>query len=343
MTVAFEDYYQILGVPRAASQDDIRRAYRKLALKYHPDVAKDKASADRKFKEINEANEVLSDSEKRRKYDALGANWKQGQEFTEPGKETRPPVARQPDGVEFHFGGTTGFSDFFETLFEMRGGVGSARRGGGGEAFSLPGRDVEADLFVTLEEALRGSTRAISLQRTEACEHCSGTGRLGAQPCPTCKGAGEIRRAQTYNLKVPPGVREGQLLRLGGQGERGLGEGLSGDLFLRVRFAPHAEFRVDRSDLYSELDLPVWDAVLGATVSAPVLGGRVSLKIPPGTRGGQRFRLKGMGMTVRAGDRGDLFVAVNLQVPEHTDERERALWEQLRGSPTPSTGAPSHE
>lgn len=341
MAVAFEDYYEILGVPRSASQDEIRRAYRKLALKHHPDVAKDKQGAERRFKEINEANEVLSDPEKRKKYDALGARWKQGEEFTEPPDWAPPPGGRSPDGGEFHFGGTTGFSDFFESLFQGRGGVGSARRGAAGdEAFTQRGRDVEADLFVTLEEALRGGTRAISLRRAIPCPECGGTGRKADQVCPACHGAGQVTKAETYNVKIPSGVREGQLLRLGGQGERGRWNGGSGDLFLNVRFAAHPEYRVDGSDLYDELEVAPWDAVLGASVSVPLLDGRARLKIPPGTRGGQQFRMKGMGLPALNGERGDLFVVVRLQVPEAAGERERALWEQLRDSTNPNPRSP---
>ena len=337
MAVEFKDYYEILGVPRTATQDEIHRAFRKLALKYHPDVAKDKTNAEERFKELNEANEVLSDPEKRKKYDALGANWKQGQDFKPPPDWGEKFGGRQPwaegdeGGFEFQFGGT-GFSDFFENLFGMRGGgVDSSRRGGfDGEEFSQRGRDVEADIMVTMEEALRGSTRAVSLRRSVPCDKCGGTGRVDKQVCPQCGGRRQISRAETYQVKIPAGVYEGQLLRLGGQGERGIGEGQSGDLYLRVRFAQHPDYRVETGDLYYDLEIAPWDAVLGTTVSVPLLDGRANLKIPAGSRNGQRFRLRGKGLPQRGGGRGDLFAVLSLQPPKHVGERERALWEQLR-------------
>jgi len=346
MAVEFKDYYAVLGVPRTASQDEIRRAFRKLALKYHPDVAKDKTNAEERFKEINEANEVLSDPEKRKKYDALGANWEQGQEFRPPaGWEEQ--FGRQAGGegggageYEFHFGGT-GFSDFFENLFGGMGGVGvgSARRGGfEGEDFAQRGRDVEADLLVTMEEALRGSTRAVSLQRLAPCDQCGGKGRINKKPCPQCKGRGEVVRTETYQVKIPAGVYEGQMLRLGGQGERGVGEAGSGDLFLRVRYAKHPVYRLENDGLYYDLEIAPWDAVLGTSVSIPLLDGKANLKVPAGTRNGARLRLRGKGVPQRGSGRGDLFVVVHLQIPEHIGAKQRALWEQLRRESTNGSG-----
>lgn len=336
MAVEFKDYYEILGVPRTASQEDIRRAFRKLALKYHPDVAKDKSTAEERFKEINEANEVLSDPAKRKKYDALGANWKQGEEFRPPPDwqeqfGTRARGATDDGSFEFHFDGT-GFSDFFESIFGMHGGgVGSSPRGGfDREAFSQRGRDVEADIMVTMEEALRGSTRAISLQRLVPCDNCGGTGQINNRTCPECHGRRQVARTETYQVRIPAGVYEGQLLRLGGRGEQGVREGRSGDLFLRVRFAKHPRYRAENHDLDYDLTIAPWDAVLGTTVSVPLLDGQANLKIPAGARNGQRFRLRGKGLPQRGGGRGDLFVVLHLQVPEHVGERERALWEQLR-------------
>ncbi|HVM60820.1 MAG TPA: J domain-containing protein [Verrucomicrobiae bacterium] len=334
MPVEFKDYYEILGVPRAASQDEIRRAFRKLAHKYHPDVAKDKTVAEERFKEINEANEVLSDPEKRKKYDALGANWKQGEEFRPP-----PDWAEQfgqqawtegaPGEFEFHFGGT-GFSDFFENLFGMGGGVGSSRRGADeGGRFAQRGRDVEADIMVTMGEALRGSTRTVSLQRLVPCEKCGGKGRVNKRVCPECRGRRQVPRTETYQVKIPPGVYEGQLLRLGGQGEHGA-DGQSGDLYLRIRFTDHPDYRREEDGLYHDLDIAPWDAVLGATVSVPLLDGQANLKIPAGTRNGQRFRLRGRGLPQPGGGRGDMYVVMHIQSPDHVNERERGLWEQLR-------------
>src|SRR5689334_8268995 len=246
MAVQYKDYYEVLGVPRTASETDIKKAFRKLARQYHPDVAKNKKEAEEKFKEINEAYEVLSDTEKRRKYDQLGANWKQGAEF-------RPPPGWQEfsggrgggggrsgnGGFEFEFGGT-GFSDFFEQLFGQRGqrGQGGRGRGAGGgfrpapEEMAEAGRDIEGDIIVTLEEALRGSVRAVTLRRAAPCDQCGGTGQAGRRPCPACHGEGLVSRTETHQVKIPAGVTDGARLRVGGKGEAGSGGGPAGDLFL---------------------------------------------------------------------------------------------------------------
>src|SRR5687767_484361 len=243
MPVEFKDYYQSLGVSREASQDDIRKAFRKLAREYHPDVAKDKKIAEEKFKEINEAYEVLSDPDKRKKYDQLGANWKQGAEFRAPPGWQNMRGGREGD-FETHFGGT-GFSDFFEALF---GGAGR-RSGFSGftedEQFAGRGRDVEGDIMVTLEEALRGSVRQINVQRPVACEQCGGSGIRNQHVCNVCGGAARVTKADTYQVRIPAGVTEGQRLRVAGRGEAGMGGGASGDLFLRVRLAKHPDFAVE--------------------------------------------------------------------------------------------------
>jgi len=308
MPVQFRDYYQTLGVAKTAGEDDIKSAFRKLARKYHPDVAKDKKTAEEKFKEINEAYEVLGDPEKRRKYDQLGADWDR------PGAP--PPQWRQGGNVhhaadgqdyEFNFGGT-GFSDFFEAFF---GRSGAEMPGGGGgqrPSFSQRGNDIEGDLMVTLEEALRGSTRPVSLRRTNP-----------------QTGASDL---QTFQVRIPPGIREGQRIRLAGQGDAGHGRGAAGDLFLRVRFAKHPEFRVSGDDLTRDLDLAPWEAVLGATVTLPTLDGEVSVKVPPGSQVGQHLRLRGQGLAKKAG-RGDLYAVLVVQTPKAATEAERKLWQEL--------------
>jgi curved DNA-binding protein len=310
MAVQFRDYYETLGVSKTASEDEIKSAFRKLARKYHPDVAKDKKAAEEKFKQINEAYEVLSDPEKRRKYDQLGENWNQ------PGGFQRPPQwgGGQPGGfrwgsgenggVEFEFGGT-GFSDFFEAFFG--GGRGRSAFGGFGQRGTMAerGSDVEADIMVTLEEALHGSTRQVSLRRAGS------------------------KKTETYQVKIPRGVREGQRIRLAGQGEAGEGGGKSGDLFLRVRLARHPDFSVEGSDLVHEVKIAPWQAVLGDQIIVPTLEGNARLKLPPGTQGGQRFRLRERGLPGVSGQRGDLYVVVQISVPKKLSEREREIWEQL--------------
>ncbi|HXT39082.1 MAG TPA: J domain-containing protein [Candidatus Angelobacter sp.] len=334
MAVEFRDYYRILGVERTASDEDIRKAFRKLARQYHPDVAKDKKTAEEKFKEINEAYEVLSDPGKRKKYDELGANWKQGAEFRPPPgwqqRTWRSGTGQEQAGdFEFHFGGT-GFSDFFEQFF---GSTGGGRRGAGfGGAFqesSQRGQDIEADIMVTLEEALSGSVRPVSLRRDAACDRCGGNGEIKGRTCPQCHGSGRMGKVENYQVKIPAGVREGQRLRLAGRGEPGFGRGAAGDLLLRVRFAKHPDFRVDGDDLLCDLDLAPWEAVLGAQVSVTTLNGRVSIRIPAGAQRGQKLRIRGQGLQRREGGRGDLFVVLDIQVPDRVGAGERALWEQL--------------
>jgi curved DNA-binding protein len=311
MTVEFKDYYDVLGVPRTATDAEIKKAFRTLAHKYHPDVAKDKRTAEEKFKEINEANEVLSDPEKRRKYDELGANW------NHPERQTAPPTGGfggSPEGgSEFHFDGT-GFSDFFEQFFGSRGRPfgGFDRAGGNGgqdETFAQRGQDIEGDILVTLDEILRGSSRTIRLQRTDPLTGQSTT--------------------QTLRVKIPPGVREGQLIRVAGKGQEGIGGGESGNLYLRVKFAQHPDFRVRGANLYYDLDLAPWEAVLGATVRIPTLDGTVSLKIPPSTVSERQFRLRGKGLPTGDGTRGDLYAVVSIEVPSHLTSEQKALWEQL--------------
>ena len=318
MAVEFKDYYKILGIARDASDGDIKKAFRKLARLYHPDVAKDKKGAEAKFKEINEAHEVLSDPGKRRKYDDLGANWDQAG----PG---RPPPQtagwRRAGGEdqEFHFGGT-GFSDFFERFFSRGGGAPDmeevlrrgrrGRRPTGEPEYAERGSDIEGDILVTLHEALHGSMRSISLQRTDA-------------------GTGETQ-TETFKVRIPPGAQEGRRIRVPGKGGPGAGGGPEGDLYLRVRLAAHPDFEVRGADLYHDVDVAPWEAVLGARVDVPTLSGTIKLTIPPGTNSGRQLRVRGQGLPRSpGGERGDFYVAVNIQVPEAITDEEREAWEKL--------------
>ncbi len=306
MPVQFKDYYETLGVPRSATADEIKKAFRKLARLYHPDVAKNKATAEEKFKAINEAYEVLQDPEKRKRYDELGPNWQDG-----PGHAPPPPGRRRrtgsPDPESFEFGGT-GFSDFFETFFgSQRGGGGSPF--GGGESAAPEDSDVEADILVTLEEAVRGSTRQITVRR------------------PGVRGTPD--RVDSYHVKIPAGVREGQRIRLAGQGEPRRGSRPAGDLYLRVRLARHPDFQVQDADLHRELELAPWEAVLGVEVKISTLDGATTLKVPPGSSQGRQLRLRGMGLPRAEGGRGDLYATVQIQMPPAVSPKERELWEQL--------------
>ena len=305
MAVKFKDYYETLGVARTATPEEIKAGFRKLARLYHPDVAKNQATAEQKFKEINEANEVLSDPAKRRRYDELGADWE-----NPAGPSARPDPRRGRAGTgeedSFEFGGT-GFSDFFESFF-----------GGGREGFGTAprpraptgrGEDIEADLLVTLEEALRGSLRKVTLRRPG--------------------NNGEAARTNTYQVRIKPGVHEGQRIRLAGQGHPGHGGGAPGDLYLRARLASHPDFSVRGTDLHFDLELAPWEAVLGVQAIIPTLDGATTLRVPPGTAAGSRLRLRGLGLPGDDGGRGDLYASVRVQIPPTVTTEEQALWEQL--------------
>lgn len=314
MPVEFKDYYAILGVPRKASEEDVKKAFRRLAREYHPDVARDKPRAEERFKEINEAYEVLGNAENRRKYDQLGANWKEGAAFRGSSGAAgrggfRPGRGRGPDeDIEFEFGGT-GFSSFFEALFGGRRGGGSATgaedpmEGSGGR-----GGDVESDILVALDEVLHGSVRTITQERVN--------GRTG-----------HVDRTG-LQVRIPPGVREGQWIRVARRGEPGPG-GVPGDLYLRVRLAKHPDYRVRDQDLWGEVALAPWEAVLGATVTIRSLDGPLSLKVPAGSRNGQQLRVRGRGLPNAEGTRGDLYVVVTVEVPSTVGEEERVAWERL--------------
>jgi curved DNA-binding protein len=296
MPVGYHDYYDALGVPRDASADDIRRAYRKLAREYHPDVNKDAGAEDR-FKEVAEAYEVLRDPEKRERYDRLGRNWRAGEDVS----GTQDFRDAGYGDVQFDFGDGGDFSDFFENLFGARRGARGARRGAdpfGGMA--MRGADHEGVLDLTLEEAAAGGHRHLTL----------GDGR-------------------DYDVEIPAGVRDGQRIRLAGQGGPGVDGGPSGDLFLRVRIAPHPRFRVDGRDLHVDLPVSPSEAALGAVVPVPTLTGTARVRVPAGSSTGRRLRLRDEGMPASGGAHGDLYARVQIMVPKTLDDRERELYEQL--------------
>jgi curved DNA-binding protein len=318
MAVKFQDYYETLGVERAASQDQIQAAYRKLARKCHPDVNKS-PDAEEKFKRLNEAYEVLRDPEKRRRYDSLGENWQAGQDFTPPpGWEFftgRPGRGGQGFGFDI-FGGNgfeespfSGFSDFFDMLFG--GGLGGRPRrgsaGGRSTSWTSPGQDQEAEISISLEEAHRGVRKTLTLESS----------------------GGRRRDSRTLEVNIPAGTPDGHRLRLRGQGGGGTGGGPAGDLYLRVRIAPHPLFRLNGTDLEVEVPVAPWEAALGARIEVPLIDGRASLKLQPGVQSGQRLRLRGKGLARRNGTQGDLYAILKIVVPSSLSERERELFEEL--------------
>ncbi len=308
MATDFKDYYKTLGIARDATQAEVKKAFRKLARIHHPDVAKEKSTAEEKFKGINEAYEVLGDAEKRKKYDALGADWDRQGGAPPGGGYSGGPM---PGGAEFQFDGT-GFSDFFEQYFSGGGARRAAGYGGGfpGRDGTARGQDIEGDLMVTLEESFSGSMRTISLRKADP-----RTGRTVTD---------EVQ------VRIPAGIGEGQRLRVPGHGAVGSGGGEDGDLFLRVRIAAHPDFRVKGHDLYRDLELAPWEAVLGATISIDIPGGRqVQVKVPPGTGTDDQLRLKGYGLPKKNAP-GDLYVVISIAMPAKVSTGEKALWEKLR-------------
>lgn len=298
----FKDYYTVMGVKRDATQDEIKRAYRKLARRYHPDVSKE-ADAEQKFKDLGEAYEVLKDPEKRAAYDQLGANWQAGQEF-------RPP----PDwnaGFEFSGGGFTdrdasAYSDFFESLF----GRGFGRAGSRQTHFHSRGDDHHARVLIDVEDAFNGTTRTITLH------------------VPEVDARGRVRtRERRLNIKIPLGTREGQQIRLAGQGAPGIGGAGAGDLYLEVAFKPHPLYRVVGKDLYLDLPIAPWEAALGATVKVPTPRSIVDLKIPPGSVSGRKLRLKGRGIPARSP--GDFYVVLQVVVPPADNAQAKALYREM--------------
>jgi len=318
MSVEFKDYYRVLGVTPKATDAEIKKAFRALARKYHPDVAKDQKNAEEKFKEINEANEVLGNPESRRKFDQLGSGWKPGQE-PPPGRSGRGSAddGRQGGG-DFQFGGT-GFSDFFEQFFGGRAGG----QAGGGSPYGAHefddgdgrarrarrGHDIRGDILITLDEVLKGAMRAISVRRTDA--------RTGEEAM------------STYQVRIPKGVQAGQSIRVSGKGGDGLDGGGAGDIYLRVRYAQHPDWEVRGSDLLGVLPLAPWEATLGATVSVATLEGTVAVKVPVGFQQGQKLRVRGKGLPVDATKFGDLYLEASIQVPPQIGKEEARLWKEL--------------
>ena len=328
MAVKYRDYYQTLGVKRDSSQKEIRKTYRSLARKYHPDVNPGDKAAEEKFKDIQEAYAVLSDPEKRKKYDQLGASWQQGADFTPPSgwSGTRVEFGDMRD-ISDIFGGVGDFSDFFESIFGgARGPQGRRQRRG----FAAKGSDIEAEIELTLEEVHRGTQPTLTLQVEKACPVCRGTGLSGRAPCARCHGRGRLVEPKTMTVKIAPGARENSIVRLAGKGAAGTGGAPSGDLFLRIRVKPDPRFEmVGTDDIQVEVPVSPWEAALGTKVPVPSLEGSVEVTIPPGTQGGSRLRLRGQGLRKRDGTRGDQYVKVRIMLPTSLSREEERLLKEL--------------
>jgi curved DNA-binding protein len=318
----YKDYYATLGVSKSASSEELKKAYRKLAREHHPDLhpEKNKASASEKFKAINEAYEVLSDPAKRAKYDQLGPGWDQ--------EQPAGPPPRRPGGPGF--GGRardfSGFSDFFEGLYGE-----DASRGFGGGASRGPrrGQDVEAEMSISLEDAVSGGEKRLTLMVPAICPVCGGSGRMGRGFCANCGGVGETQVEKTITARLPQAVRDGMKLRLRGQGGSSQG-GEPGDLYLRIRLLPHPSFKVLGSDLETTVTVMPWIAALGGEASVATLDGPIRIKIPAGTRAGRAFRVAGKGLGKEGGGRGDLHAAVRIDIPEKLGPKLEKLFAEMR-------------
>ena len=319
-----KNLYDVLGVSRGASQKDIRAAYRKLARKHHPDVNPNDRTAEARFKEINQAHEVLSDPDKRKKYDKYGDRWEHADQIEEAQRrQSAGSWARHgPANGSYSFETSGDFGSIFDNIFRRERGAGRASR---------RGQDVETPVEVTLEEAFRGTTRTVSLQSAEACPTCGGTGDVAGAICHTCEGAGQVLKPRRLEVKVPAGVRTGSRVRVAAEGRPGFGGGVSGDLYLVVSVLPHSRFERKGDDLYSDVDVPLVDAVLGGEVEVQTMDGRIALRIPELTQNGRQIRVAGKGMpALGGGTKGDLFVRVRVHLPEHLTAEERRLFEELR-------------
>ena len=321
MATAQRGYYDILGIPRNASADDIKKAFRRRAREIHPDLhtGAKKTEMEKKFKELNEAHEVLSDPDKRKKYDQYGQNWEQAEAYEK---------ARQQAGSQTGHGGTSGgfsgdFGDIFDTFFGGRG------RGGGAAGFAIDGEDLETDVELTIGDVLHGVSRRIDLTQRVPCKACGGSAIVKGRPCVVCGGSGTQTEKRTIEVRIPAGVQNDTRVRIAGKGQPGINGGKPGDLYLRVHIKPNSIFRQKGFDIQVTLPVWPWEAALGAEVMAPTLTEPVKVKIPPGSQADSKLRLKGKGLPTATGDQGDLFLKLKILMPTTLSDEERTLYEQL--------------
>ncbi len=330
MAAKTRDYYEVLGISRMASENEIKKAYRKLARTSHPDLNPGDKAAEERFKELQEANEVLSNPENRKKYDKYADKWRYAEQFeaaeaanaaerqTQPGRENSRADGARTGGFDFNdyeFGG-------FEELFN---------RGGRTRRQPTRGRDVEATLELVLEDAHRGGRTTLQIKATDICQTCGGTGVVeGNRICPTCCGARQVLNTKPIEANIPAGVRDGATLRLAGQGGTGAAGTPAGDLYLHIRFRLHPVFTVRGDDVETEITIAPWEAVLGAAVQVPTIENSVEMKIPAGAQSGGRLRLRNQGLNKRGGGRGDEYIRLKIVVPKDVGDEEKRLYEELR-------------
>ena len=333
-----KSFYDVLGVAKGASEKEIRSAYRKLARKHHPDVNPGDKGAETKFKEINTAYEVLSDADKRKKYDKYGDRWEHADQIEE---------MQNARGRRSYRGGGNGMRYEVHDLNDLEGlgdlgsvfgsmfGRGGGASGFGGRPVSRRGQDVQQPVDVTLEEAYHGTTRTLELLTQEACSTCAGTGQVAGATCHVCGGYGEVQRPRRLEVKIPAGVATGSKVKIANEGQSGMNGGKKGDLLLVVNVLPHAKFERKSDDLYEDVEVPVTTAVLGGEVEVPTVTAKVMLKIPPLTQNGKLFKLGGLGMprlgtpAMKGGGKGDLYARVRVRLPEQLDEKQKQLFEEL--------------
>ncbi len=342
------DLYETLGLKRAASEREIKQAYRRLARKHHPDVNPGDKGAEARFKEINNAYEVLSDAGKRAKYDRYGERWEQAEAFEKARSAQGGFGGQSGDFQSFSFdlgdllrrGGGGGSGGGFENVFDMFRGS----RGGGHPSGPARGQNVEYTTEITLEEAYAGTTRTVQLQSREPCVTCSGSGQIAGAVCHLCQGQGTLTRDKRLEVKIPPGAKDGTRVRLAREGAAGAGAGARGDLYVAVKVRPHPRFERRGDDLVTEVPVPLDDAVLGGEVEVQTLNGKtIALKVPPLTQNGRSIKLAGLGMPrldggkaskghAQTGGRpaGDLLARVRVSLPEELSDRQRELFEELR-------------
>jgi DnaJ-class molecular chaperone len=329
----YKDYYQVLGVPKNAAEKDIKSAYRRLARKWHPDAnPTNPKQAEEKFKEIAEAYEVLGTADKRKKYDVLGSDWQRAAQQAEQQRRYRNQQ-QQEDSNASNFGGAgpggpSGFSDFFDAFFSGVGTAGGRRTTR--QPFQQRGQDLETTLDLTLHEAFEGGKKPVSLQIEDLCPECRGTGTVGKSICPKCHGTGRVLDTKRFDVTIPKGVREGQRIRLAGQGGTGIGGGPKGDLYLVAHFKDDQTYTRKEDDLFVDMPVSIYELVLGGEVRVPTMSGDVTMTVPAGTQSNKLLRLNGKGMPhPKGGGSGDQYVRLIGTVPQNLSDKELKLYREL--------------